>query len=274
MAIVNHFYNATTKKYVAIFGTIFNKIMITRNTNDDAQVQEIIVPIAYGPFQKFLAKITQDPYHEKPSAITLPRMSFEITNMVYDGSRKIGAKQKIIKNTPEQDNQKSYVWTGTPYNLDFSLYIMTKYSEDATKVIEQIIPFFKPEYTVTAKLIDGIEPIDIPIILNGITNEELYEGSFEERQSVLWTLNFTMKSWYFGPNREKKYIKLVDVDARTKSEDSPIPDENIQVFPGLTAGGQPTTDPADTVPYDQINFEDDWGTITVIDLNPGEENEQ
>ena len=271
MAFVNHFYNATTRKYVALFGTIFNKISITRDGLDGVEAQRMVVPIAYGPFQKFLARITQDPDLTRKTAISLPRMSFEITNMTYDGTRKIPSKQKIQKNLGETDSQKSYVWTATPYNLDFSLYIMTKYSEDATKIVEQIIPFFKPEWTATVKLINDLDPIDIPIILNGITNEDLYEGSFEERRSVLWTLNFTMKGWYFGPEREKKIIKFVDTDIWTTMDASKDPEEGVNVYPGLTANNMPTTDPDLTIPYEDIQFDDDWGIIRVITSNPEEE---
>jgi hypothetical protein len=148
---------------------------------------------------------------------------------------------------------------------------MTKYSEDATKIVEQIIPFFKPEWTATVKLINDLDPIDIPIILNGITNEDLYEGSFEERRSVLWTLNFTMKGWYFGPEREKKIIKFVDVDMWTSMDASSDPSEGVNVYPGLTANNAPTTDPDLTIPYEEIQFDDDWGIIRVITSNPEEE---
>ena len=268
MAFVNHFYNASTRKYVALFGMLFNKIRITRNTNNGTEVQSVIVPIAYGPFQKFLARITQDPNLSNPSAITLPRMSFEITNMTYDGTRKILSKQRIGKNKSESDDQRFYSWSAAPYNIDFSLYIMTKYAEDATKIVEQIIPFFKPEWTSTVKLIDNMDQIDIPLILNGITNEELYEGSFEERRSVLWTLNFTMKTWYFGPEREKSVIKFVDVDIWTGMDASTNPEEGVNVYPGLTANGSPTTDPDLTIPYTDIEYDDDWGVIKVITEDP------
>jgi hypothetical protein len=271
MAFVNHFYNATTRKYVALFGTIFNKMRITRARNTGEEAQSVIVPIAYGPFQKFLSRITQDPNLDNPSAITLPRMSFEITNMVYDGTRKIASKQRMQKTIGETDDQKSFVWSGAPYNIDFSLYIMTKYSEDATKIVEQIIPFFRPEWTATVKLIDDLPPIDIPIILNGITNEDLYEGSYEQRRSVLWTLNFTMKAWYFGPERKKSVIKFVDADLWTDVDASKDPEEGVNVFPGLTANGAPTTDPDLTIPYTDIEFDDDWSVIRVITSNPEEE---
>jgi hypothetical protein len=271
MAFVNHFYNATTRKYVALFGTIFNKISITRDDLSSAEKQRMIVPIAYGPFQKFLSRIIQDPNLDNPSAITLPRMSFEITNMTYDGTRKIASKQRMQKTIGETDDQKLFVWSGAPYNIDFSLYIMTKYSEDATKIVEQIIPFFRPEWTATVKLINDLPPIDIPIVLNGITNEDLYEGSYEQRRSVLWTLNFTMKAWYFGPERKKSVIKFVDVDIWTDLDASKDPEEGVNVFPGLTADGSPTTDPDLTIPYTDIEYDDDWGVIRVITSNPEDE---
>lgn len=271
MAFVNHFYNGTTRKYIALFGTLFNKISITREDLNGTETQKMIVPISYGPWQKFLSRITQDPDLAKKSAITLPRMSFEITNMVYDGSRKIASTKKILKSQKsETGGARSYQWSAAPYNIDFSLYIMTKYSEDAVKVVEQIIPFFMPEWTTTVKLIDDLDPIDVPLVLNGITNEELYEGSYEERKSILWTLNFTMKCWYFGPDRTRKVIKFVDVDVWDDVDTSKSPIEGVNVYPGMTSNGTPTTDPDLTIPYTDIEFDEDWGVVRVITDEPEE----
>jgi hypothetical protein len=265
MAFVNHFYNATTRKYIALFGTLFNKISIARDDADGNRAQFMTVPIAYGPWQKFLSRITQDPELNRKTAISLPRMSFEITNMTYDGSRKIASVQKLRKSLkPESDRARSFSWSATPYNIDFSLYIMTKYSEDATKIIEQILPFFKPEWTTTVNLIEDLESFDIPLILNGITNEELYEGNYEERRSVLWTLNFTMKCWYFGPERKRRVIKFVDAHMFTDTKTDAVVQEKVNVLPGLTANGEPTTDINDSIPYTEIEFDDDWGVIKLI----------
>jgi hypothetical protein len=264
MAFVNHFYNATTRKYIALFGTLFNKISISREDNG-IEKQFMTVPISYGPWQKFLSRITQDPNLDRKTAISLPRLSFEITNMTYDGSRKITSLQKIRKSLkPESDRSSSFSWSGTPYNIDFSLYIMAKYSEDATKIIEQILPFFKPEWTTTVILIEDMEPFDIPLILNGVSNEELYEGSYEERRAILWTLNFTMKCWYFGPERKRKVIKFVDVHMFSNTKSNSKPEEKIHVLPGLTPDGKPTTDINETIPYTEIEFDDDWGVIKLI----------
>lgn len=272
MAIANYFYNETTRKYVAIFGTYFNQIKIKRTNASDVVVQEQIVPISYAPFQKVLARVVQDANLQQPSAITLPRMSFELNSMTYDGERKINPTMKIRKQTiQEGSNGRGYVYAGVPYNLEFSLYIMTKYSEDAAKIMEQIVPFFNPDFTSTVKLIDDLEPIDIPLVLNSVSTEEIYEGNFEERQSVLYTLNFTMKAWFFGPDRQKPVIKFVDV--RLSQNTSPNVDidttwdSRITSQPGLTANGTPTTDIDETIAYQSIEFDDDWGVINIVEVN-------
>lgn len=264
MTIANYFYNSTTKKYIALFGTLFNKMMIVRTDDSDGlniKTQEMIVPISYGPYQKFLARITQDPDLDRKPAITLPRMAFEITSMDYDSSRKINSAKKI-KSVTDASN---FQYAPAPYNLSFTLSIMTKYSDDGVQILEQILPFFKPEFTYTVHLMDGLDPFDIPIILNSIQSEDLYEGNFETRRSLLWTLNFTMKAYFFGPVRNKKIIKFVD--SRLFSDMPGIavtPADIITVQPGLTGDNMPTDDIEKTIPYEFINVDDDWGIIALL----------
>jgi len=257
MPLTNHFYNGTTRRYIALFGSLFNKMSITRDDNEGNQIQRMVVPISYGPYQKFLAKITQDPALNRPQAVSLPRMSFEITSMNYDGSRKVNSLNKI------RTAENSFVYAGAPYNIEFNLYVMTKYAEDGTKILEQILPFFKPEYTFTAFIIDGAPALDLPLILNGISVEDIYEGDFETRRSLMWTLSFTMKGWFFGPQRERKTIKFIDVRNYPQMEVGS--GTNILIQPGLTANGEPTTDITETIPFEEIEFEDDWGIITIIE---------
>jgi hypothetical protein len=259
MAIANHFYNGTTRKYIAIFGTIFNKISITREDNSATELQRMIVPIAYGPYQKFLARLTQDPNLNRPQAISLPRMSFEITSMNYDGQRKIGSLNKINSST-----EGDFVYSPAPYNLEFNLYVMTKYSEDGTKILEQILPFFKPEYTTSVNLINGLPPIDIPLILNSVSVEDIYDGDFETRRSLMWTLSFTMKGFFFGPVRNKRVIKFVDSKLYDTAVDTDSQLSRVNVQPGLTANGEPTTDINETIAYEDIEMGDDWSSITTI----------
>jgi hypothetical protein len=251
MAIANYFYNQTTRKYVALFGTYFNQIKIKRTDSLGNDLQEMIVPISYAPFQKILARVTQDPNLNRPSAITLPRMSFELNNMTYDPERKINPTMKIRNQSFDSNGvSRGFQYAGVPYNLEFSLYIMTKYSEDAAKVLEQIIPFFNPDFTSTVRLIDDIEPIDIPLILNSVTTEEIYEGSFDERQSVLYTLSFTMKSWYFGPNRTKPIIKFIDIEYATGTTSNSAFESGTNIYPVILSNT--------SIGWSDIEYDDDW----------------
>ncbi len=257
MTITNHFYHGTTRRYIALFGSLFNKMSITREDNDGNEIQRMVVPISYGPYQKFLARVTQDPGLNRPQAVSLPRMSFEITSMNYDGQRKTNSLNKLATS----DN--TFVFSPAPYNIEFNLYVMTKYAEDGTKVLEQILPFFKPEYTFTAFVLDDLPALDLPLILNSVTPEDIYEGDFETRRSLMWTLSFTMKVWFFGPQRSRKRIKFIDV--RNYPQMQVGLGSNVLVRPGLTANGEPTLDINESIPYEEIDLDDDWGVITIIE---------
>jgi hypothetical protein len=256
----HRFYNETTRRYVAVFGTLFNDIVIYRKDNNGDTIQTIKVPVSYGPIQKFLSKIEQDPSLTAP-AITLPRISFEITGMTYDGERKL---TNTIRNSVTNSNDAATFvsqFSPAPYNLEFQLNIMTKYAEDGTKIIEQIIPFFKPEQTLTVRLIDELNLyLDIPVILNNITTEDVYEGDYETRRSLIWTLSFTLKGYYFGPKTDKKIIKFVETNTYGTMDKSKLP-QTLNVYPGMTADGTPTTDASQSVDWSQIDFEDDWAFI-------------
>ena len=244
MAIANYFYNETTRKYVALFGTIFNQLKITRKDNAGTTSQSMIVPLSYAPFQKVLARLNQDAdlLNSRRTAVRLPRMSFEITSITYDPARKIGSTLKMRKeNKAESESSRNFLYASVPYNLDFSLYIMTKYQEDATQLMEQILPFFTPDWTVSAKMVPDLDPVDIPVILNSITTEDLYEGDFETRQSILYTLTFTVKGWYFGPEKKKKIIKFIEANIHTDTAANTAIEERVIVKPGLDTNGNPIT---------------------------------
>ena len=206
----NHFYNETTRRYVAVFGTMFNDIVISRKTGSTT-VQQMKVPINYAPMQKILARLDQDLQLNAP-AITLPRMSFEMTGMTYSPDRKLTSVTKLVK-ASGADGTMTSMFAPAPYDIEFQLNVMTKYNEDGTKIIEQILPYFKPDCTVSVKLIDELGTyFDIPIVLNSVSQEDTYEGDFESRRALIWTLNFTMKGYFFGPVSSKKQITFVDAD--------------------------------------------------------------
>ena len=267
MAIANYFYNQTTRKYVALFGTYFNQLTIKRVDNEGNEIHQMIVPISYAPWQKVLALATQKEI-EPGVQITLPRMSFDIQGYTFDAERKVSPTRKIRQTVGDPDSgSRNFYYSGAPYNIEFALYIMAKYNEDAIQLVEQIIPFFNPELTQTARIVPGIEPLDIPLILTSTTSEEIYEGAFTEGRTIMWTLNFTMKAWYFGPEREKKVIKFIDLDIATDTPINTEFEENISFQPGLTIAGDATTDITQTVAYNTIDFDDDYGLIRNI-ANP------
>tara|TARA_A200000159_G_scaffold53994_1_gene49977 strand:- start:51 stop:1127 length:1077 start_codon:yes stop_codon:yes gene_type:complete len=161
--------------------------------------------------QKILARLDQNLQNNAP-AITLPRMSFEMTGMTYNPDRKLTSVTKLVK-ASGADGTMTSMFAPAPYDIEFQLNIMTKYNEDGTKIVEQILPYFKPDCTVSVKLIDELGTyFDIPIVLNSVSQEDTYEGDFESRRALIWTLNFTMKGYFFGPVSNKKQITFVDAD--------------------------------------------------------------
>ena len=279
MAIANYFYNSTIRKYFGLFGTYFNQLEVRRTSTDGTLNQRQIVPISYGPYQKILARLDQDPRIEggasfdanrnvaagQPYAMTLPRMAFELTSFTYDTERKVAPTRKIRKTVVDENNGgRRFVYAGTPYNMGFSLYIMAKYNEDAVKLLEQILPFFNPEFTSTVRLIEGLEPIDVPLILSDVQSEDIYEEAFTQRRSILYTLNFNMKGWFFGPERDKEVIRFIDTRYATDTVANTSFEEFQTIQPGMTANNVATSDITQTVDFSLIEFDDDWDYIEQI----------
>ena len=258
----NHFYNESTRRYVAVFGTMFNDMQIGRSDGNGSEIQRATVPINYAPVQKILAKLEQDPNLDA-TAMTLPRMSFEITGMSYNGDRKLTSLTKQTRGNAT--GSKSTLYTPSPYDIEFQLNIMTKYNEDGTKILEQILPYFKPDVTVSVKMIDSMDLyVDIPIVLNSVSTEDSYEGDFTTRRALIWTLNFTMKAYYFGPTVQKKIIKFVDVNFTPDMDITTPTSSSVTIQPGLTTGGVGTQVLADSVAYSDISVDDDWKYIVQV----------
>jgi hypothetical protein len=195
-----YFYHEILRKTIIGFGTLFNNIEV-RQFNEQKDVLSVLkVPFAYGPIQKFLARVEQQPNLNTPVQITLPRMSFEFTGLSYDATRKLTTTQTFLSKsvTDSTDIRKTYM--PVPYNMDFELSIMTKLNDDMLQIVEQILPYFQPSYTLTINLIDSIgEKRDIPIILNNVSMQDDYEGDYTTRRALIYTLKFTAKIYLFGP---------------------------------------------------------------------------
>jgi len=195
-----YFYHEILRRTVVSFGSLFNEISI-KHTDNSGNVKSVIkVPLAYGPTQKFLARLEQSPDLNKPVQITLPRMSFEFTGLTYDPTRKSTTTQTFIAKSAVDGTETKKVYLPVPYNMQFELSIMCKLNDDALQIIEQILPFFQPSYSMTIELVDIInEKRDIPVILENITMQDDYEGNFTTRRVLTYTLRFTAKTYLFGP---------------------------------------------------------------------------
>ena len=190
-----YFYHQTSRKMVVAFGSLFNNIEVRRTDSSDAVTEVVKIPLSYGPKDKMLVRISQDPSLNPKVALTVPRMGFELTSMTYDGARKLNTMgRNVKKGTTGLKKQYNPV----PYNWDFSLYVFVKNAEDGTQILEQILPFFTPDFTVTMTLISGMTvKMDIPLVLNSVTSEDSYEGDFATRRSIIWTLSFLMKGFLY-----------------------------------------------------------------------------
>jgi len=232
-----HFYNEGMRKMTIAFGQIFNNIQIKRKDSSGAVVQSIKVPLAYAPKEKFLVRLDQQPsLSEREFAITLPRLGFEISGIEYDASRKLTKVQKFKHIKDNIDGKVlNYNYMPVPYNISYQLYCFTATAEGGLQIVEQILPYFQPDYTVTINVIPelGIKR-DVPIILNSVNYEDSYSGDFESRRAVIYTLGFTAKTYLYGPASTQKVIKETQSDLHTDLPTS-TREERIIVTPNPTS---------------------------------------
>ena len=255
------------RKYVVVFGTLFNNIYITRDNSSNEEVQTLKIPLSYGPKEKFLVRLDGDPDLTNNVAIVLPRMSFEMISFGYAPDRKMNNLNKIYSTTQSDADKSSFMYSPVPYDITFELAVMTKNAEDGSRIIEQILPYFNPHWTVSATLVDGFDPVDLPVVLNGVNLMDTYTGDFVTRRAIIWTLTFTMKAYVFGPARKKSIIKVSDVTFR-QSKDTPITANTsiansvvVTTTPGLLANGNPTRNASLSIDYGDIKSTDNYGFI-------------
>lgn len=205
------FYHAITRKIIVGFGNMFSDIKIKRENAGKTKNKTVAIPIAYAPKEKWLVRLEQDPTLENHTYTTLPRLSFEITGMDYDSTRKMNKYNTIT--CTEADGTMTRTFAPVPYNISISLYCLTKTQEDALQIVEQILPFFSPEVTMSINAVpDANIILDIPVILNSVSVDDEYDGDFETRRFVTYTMNFTLKANLYGPVSDSKIITKVFVN--------------------------------------------------------------
>ena len=264
----HNFFHDLIRKYVVTFGTLFNDIKLARTNRLGQVIETIEIPLTYGPRDKFVTRLQQDPDLSAQTGLTLPRISFEIVRMGFDPSRQLPSMNKVLsKNQPEKAKR---IFSYVPYDIQFMLNIYTMTNEDGVRIVEQILPFFVPQFAPTVQLIEDPDvTLDLPIILNGITTQDVYDGPFEQRRVLVHTLDFVMKSYMIGPIVERPLILSANTNfyidgfnSVTGLEDDSV--ESIRIRPGQFANGQPTANGELSVAANTILPNSSYGYITTF----------
>jgi len=230
------FYHQTIRKYVAVFGTLFNDINIERKNSSGVIVERLKVPLAYGPKQKWLLAVQETSADRKVTATRTPRMGFAMTGVSYDSVRKLNTiGRNVAANTSSTATNMTTMYNPVPYNFDFQLFILVKNAEDGTQILEQILPFFTPEFTLTVNTIPAMDiKADVPILLNSASVADEYEGDLSARRTITWTLDFTLKGFIYPNVTSGQIIKSVEVNFRIPGGDTEIEIAEFIIFEDST----------------------------------------
>jgi hypothetical protein len=274
----SHFYHGLIRKYVVLFGSLFNDIYIDRVDANGVSQRTIKVPLQYGPKERYLTRYQQNPDLLREVSMVFPRMSFEITGVSYDPDRKLNSIGRIPSVT-SNGNVLATQYNPVAYNFDITLSIISRNTEDAVRIVEQIVPYFTPQWTETLALIPEMDVnIDVPIIIKNVSTVDTYASNFEDKEWVIWEMTFVLKGQLYGPVRRQSQIKEVIVNkfipnTNTAAEGigtgDPVTITNTK--PGLTANGEPTSNASNSIPTSQIKSTDDYGFIVDFteDFNNG-----
>lgn len=259
------FYYSSIRRYITVFGSMFSDMQISRINTANVEIQAIPVPLAYGPKERWLQRISQNPDLNAQVQVQLPRMSFEIAGLSYDGSRKLPTTVRTVRESSDK-NKFKFQYTPVPWDIDINLYSYVRNADDGMQILEQILPYFGPEWNVTVNVVPNLNIyMDIPVIMRGMNIDDSYTGDFDQQRTLIHTYSFTMKAWLYGPIKRTGVIKRADINTYIPSGD--ITDEsmaaanaveNYFVQPGLYANGVGTTNPAASINYRNINANTNW----------------
>lgn len=276
------YYHGAIRKYIIAFGNLFNDIYVQRLNSSGERIQTLAVPLAYGPKEKWLVRLVQDPNLDQDVAITLPRMGFEIVSMTYAPARKLSSTLKNVRLKTSDYNRIETQYVPVPYDINILLSVFVRNADDGAQIIEQIVPYFRPEFTTNVRLIPEMNiVIDTPVVLQDISIEDTYEGDFDTRRALIYNLNFSVKAYLYGPVTNSGIIKraITNVHGDIPADSSII--ERITITPAQYANGSPLIAPSAnaslSVGINQISANSDYGFSlditsdqqTIITSNPG-----
>lgn len=261
-----YFSHEIIRKHVIVFGNLFNDITIERKDLDGERVQTLAIPIAYGPKQKFIVRLETDADLDRDDPLTLPRLGFEMSGISYDPSRKLPSHKKISVVYEEDKTRKKIQYMPVPYNIDFILSLMVRNADDGTQILEQILPYFHPKWDTAIRLVPETETVmDVPLILNNVNLQDTYDGDFQQTRRVLiWDLNFTMKTFFYGPVNHSGVITRTNINLYANTAPGTSRTSLITMVPGLTPELKPTTNSAASIHRDLISADDDYGFASDI----------
>ena len=233
-----YFYHEKIRKCVSLFGRLFNNLYVIRKNSAGSVISQVKVPLSYAPKQKYLERIRENPDLSANSqvALKLPRMSFEITNFIYDTTRQL-TKTSTFNTVGSTNTGRKKFFPPVPYTINFQLNVYAKTQDDALQVVEQILPFFNPQYTVTVKPFTTDYPTfkeDIPIIIQGLSFQDDFEGAIESRRTIIYTLDFEMKASFHGPISTSDIIRQTDIvlgEMNSGYNDSDLGIETLRITP-------------------------------------------
>lgn len=262
------------RKYDAIVGNLFNDISIPRYHSNGTIEQSIRVPISYAPKDKTIARLKADPTIDRPAAVMLPRLSYQLQDIEYDADRHLNPAEYTVVQSAVANSGYLRQYNPVPYDFHYTVWAFAKSRTDGYSIVEQVLPFFTPEFTVTAEMIPEMNVIlNVPIILNRVdVHDDYADADFETHRSVVWTLDLTLKGMLFGPTYDTGLIKFIDMtfnipttdDIEDATANNSPPIDRVTVQPGLLANGEPTTNAAASIPYTDIDEDDNWNVATVI----------
>lgn len=257
---MNYSYHKIIRKVIVAFGDMFNNIKIGRYDSNGNELEQFLVPLLYGGKEKYVSRLEGDPNLDKKVQITLPVMSYEMTDMSYDAGRKLNSNYKNI-GTSYSQNAALAVYNPVPFDFDFSLFAYVRNFEDGAQLMEKILPYFTPDYTLNVNLIPELGVIkQLPIVLKNVTHENDYEGAFDsDVRRIIWTLNFTVKGYLYGPISESKII-------RTSITNMFIQDVYGPVTVKMNTGGLGSYRIDETV-YQGYSYETATATANVVSWN-------
>lgn len=228
----NHFYHNLIRKYVTVMGAIVDGIDVVRYKADGSEESRTKIPVTYSPKEKWIRRITEDPTLDRKPAVLLPRIGYEMTGIMYAPERKVSNKRYFLITDESDANKRHLIYTPVPYDMTFNVYVQTKTQDEMFQVIEQVVPFFQPDYVVEMRGLQAPEvKWDIPITLDAIQTSDSYDGEIEDRRILVTTFEFIMKGYLFGPVRSVPIIKQVSVMTSAQLESNGTYISNIQVEP-------------------------------------------